>query len=137
MADGTRRCRRRLCGEVSGRHRPGRYGRHDRSARRGRILDKLRDTGLDRNTAVFFFADNGGHPENRSENGPLRDYKWSHFEGGLRVPFFAAYPGVFPAGLIYDEPVSTLDIFPTMMALAGLEGPDAARPTIQPLTGGP
>ena len=89
----------------------------------GRILDKLRDTGLDRNTAVFFFADNGGHPENRSGNGPLRDYKWSHFEGGIRVPFFAAYPGVFPAGREYDEPVSTLDIFPTMMALAGLQPP--------------
>jgi arylsulfatase A-like enzyme len=89
----------------------------------GRILDKLRDAGLDRNTVVFFFADNGGHPENRSENGPLRDYKWSHFEGGIRVPFFAAYPGVFPAGLAYDQPVSTLDIFPTMMALAGIEPP--------------
>lgn len=89
----------------------------------GRILDKLRDASLDRNTVVFFFADNGGHPENRSENGLLRDYKWSQFKGGIRVPFFAAYPGVFPAGLEYDEPVSTLDIFPTTMALAGIEPP--------------
>ena len=89
----------------------------------GRILDKLQATGLDRNTVVFFFADNGAHPENRSENGPLRDYKWTHFEGGIRVPFLAAYPGVFPAGLVYDEPVSTLDIFPTIAALAGVEPP--------------
>jgi len=89
----------------------------------GRILDKLQATGLDRSTVVFFFADNGAHPENRSENGPLRDYKWTHFEGGVRVPFLAAYPGVFPEGLIYAEPVSTLDIFPTIAALAGIEPP--------------
>lgn len=89
----------------------------------GRILDKLQQTGLDRNTVIFFFADNGGHPENRSENGALRDYKWTHFEGGIRVPFLAAFPGVFPAGLEYDKPVSTLDIFSTIAALAGIQAP--------------
>lgn len=89
----------------------------------GRILDKLQQTGVVSNTAVFFFADNGGHPENRSENGALRDYKWSHYEGGIRVPFFAAYPKVFPAGLAYDKPVSTLDIYPTVMALTGVKPP--------------
>lgn len=89
----------------------------------GRILDKLKQTGLDRQTIVFFFADNGAHPENRSENGVLRDFKWSHFEGGFRVPFLAAYPGVFPAGQAYDRPVSTLDIFPTVAALAGVKPP--------------
>ena len=90
----------------------------------GRILDKLQKAGVADNTAVFFFADNGGHPENRSENGALRDYKWSHYEGGIRVPFLAACPGVFPAGLIYDKPVSTLDIFPTVLALTGAIPPD-------------
>lgn len=89
----------------------------------GRILDKLKQTGLDRETVVFFFSDNGAHPENRSENGVLRDYKWSHFEGGIRVPFMVAYPGVFPAGLEYTKPVSTLDIFPTVTALAGVKPP--------------
>lgn len=89
----------------------------------GRILDKLQQTGLDKKTIVFFTADNGGHPENRSENLPLRDYKWTLYEGGIRVPFFAAYPGVFPAGLVFDHPVSTLDIFATCAALTGAKAP--------------
>lgn len=89
----------------------------------GRILDKLQQSGLSKNTIVFFFADNGAHPENRSENGVLRDYKWSHFEGGIRVPFLAAYPDVFPAGLEYSNPVSTLDIFPTVASLTGTKPP--------------
>lgn len=87
----------------------------------GRILDKLQQAGVADRTAVFFFADNGGHPENRSENGILRDYKWTHYEGGIRVPFLAACPGVLPAGLDYRKPVSTLDIFPTVMALTGVK----------------
>jgi len=89
----------------------------------GRILDKLKQTGLDKNTILFFFADNGGHPENRSESLPLRDYKWTLYEGGIRVPFLAAYPGVFPAGLTFNQPVSSLDIFPTVAALAGVSPP--------------
>lgn len=89
----------------------------------GRILDKLAQAGVAGRTAVFLFADNGGHPENRSENGALRDYKWSHYEGGIRVPFVAACPGVFPAGLVYAKPVSTLDIFPTVMELTGVKAP--------------
>lgn len=87
----------------------------------GRILNKLEQTGLSKNTMVFFFADNGGHPENRSENLPLSQYKWSLYEGGIRVPFFAVYPGVFPAGLTYEHPISTLDIYPTVAAHAGIE----------------
>ena len=90
----------------------------------GRILDKLKQTGLDQNTIVFFFGDNGGHPENRSENLPLRDYKWKLYEGGIRVPFIAAFPGVFPAGLDFKSPVVTMDIFATCAALAGVKMPD-------------
>ena len=89
----------------------------------GRILDKLKQTGLDKNTILFLFADNGAHPENRSENLPLRDYKWTVYEGGIRVPFLAAYPGVFPAGMTFAQPVSSLDIFPTVTALAGVPPP--------------
>ena len=90
----------------------------------GRILDALEKNDLAKDTVIFFFGDNGAHPENRSENGALRDYKWSHFEGGIRVPFFAAYPGVLPAGLKYSEPVSTLDIFPTVAELTGVTPPN-------------
>ena len=89
----------------------------------GHILDKLKSTGLDRQTIVFFVGDNGGHPENRSESLPLRDYKWSLYEGGIRVPFLATYPGVFPAGLEFNHPVSTLDIFATVAALTGTPPP--------------
>lgn len=89
----------------------------------GRILNKLKQAGVDQNTIVFFTGDNGGHPENRSENTPLRDYKWTLYEGGIRVPFIMAYPGVFPAGLEFKHPVSTLDVFPTVAALTGAETP--------------
>lgn len=90
----------------------------------GRILDQLRRTGLERNTIVFFLADNGGHPENRSENLPLRDYKWSVFEGGIRVPFLVSYPARFPAGREFSAPVSSLDIFTTCAAVAGVKRPE-------------
>jgi arylsulfatase A-like enzyme len=89
----------------------------------GRILDQLRHLALDNNTMVFFLGDNGGHPENRSESLPLRDYKWSLFEGGIRVPFLASFPGVFPAGLEFPHPVSSLDIFATCVALTGAAAP--------------
>lgn len=89
----------------------------------GRILDTIQSAGLERNTIVVFFGDNGGHPENRSESLPLRDYKWSLYEGGIRVPFLACYPGVFPAGLTFSHPVSSLDIFPTVAALTGVTPP--------------
>ena len=89
----------------------------------GRILDKLKQDKLDQKTIIFFFADNGAHPENRSESLPLRDYKWTVYEGGIRVPFLAAYPGVFPAGLTYSHPVCSFDIFPTVAALAGVKAP--------------
>lgn len=89
----------------------------------GRILDQLKKSGLEENTIVFFFGDNGGHPENRSENLPLRDYKWTLFEGGIRVPFFARYPAVFPAGLEFSQPVISMDLFATCAALTGTPPP--------------
>lgn len=89
----------------------------------GRILAKLRSAGLEDDTLVFFFADNGGHPEVRSENLPLRDYKWNLFEGGIRVPFIARYPAKWPAGQAFNHPVSSLDILPTCLAAAGIPAP--------------
>lgn len=89
----------------------------------GRILDALEQHALDRRTIVFFLGDNGGHPENRSESLPLRDYKWSLYEGGIRVPFLASFPDVFPAGLKFESPVSSMDIFATCAALTGVTAP--------------
>ena len=89
----------------------------------GRILDSLKAAGLEQDTLVFFFADNGGHPEVRSENTPLRDYKWNLFEGGIRVPFLARYPAKWPAGRTFAHPVSSLDILPTCLAAAAIPAP--------------
>lgn len=89
----------------------------------GRILDQLKASGLEQDTLVFFFGDNGGHPEVRSENTPLRDYKWNLFEGGIRVPFLARYPAKWPAGRDFAQPVSALDILPTCLAAAGVPAP--------------
>jgi arylsulfatase A-like enzyme len=89
----------------------------------GRILDQLKSAGLEDDTLVFFFADNGGHPEVRSENLPLRDYKWNLFEGGIRVPFLARYPAKWPAGSVFAHPVSSLDILPTCLTAAGIALP--------------
>jgi arylsulfatase A-like enzyme len=97
----------------------------------GRILQQLRDDGLDERTLVFFLSDNGGTTENKtSSNIPLRGRKGTMWEGGIRVPFLAQWKGVLPAGTTYDRPVSSLDILPTALAAAG--APSIAE---QPLDG--
>ena len=68
-------------------------------------------------TLVFFLSDNGGATINSSSNLPLRDFKGSPYEGGLRVPFAARWKGRIPPGQNYLHPVSSLDIMATMAAL--------------------
>ena len=85
----------------------------------GRVLAALRTRNLERDTLVFFLSDNGGPPTaNGSRNDPLRGTKGQVFEGGIRVPFLVRWPGTLPAGSVYDEPVISLDIFPTVAAAA-------------------
>lgn len=85
----------------------------------GAILDKLRSAGLENDTLVFFLSDNGGPTrELTSSNKPLRGEKGSMYEGGIRVPFLARWPGRLPAGARYEMPVSALDIFATSAAVA-------------------
>jgi arylsulfatase A-like enzyme len=83
----------------------------------GRILDRVRELGQEQQTLVIFFSDNGGGGP--CDNGPLRGFKGQLFEGGLRVPFLARWPGVLPRGVVRDEFLSTLEIFPTLLAAAG------------------
>ena len=85
----------------------------------GHVLDTLRTLGLEKNTLVFLLSDNGG-PEthNASDNGPLRGQKSDVWEGGFRVPYAVQWKGTLPAGATYDNPVSSLDIFATITALA-------------------
>ncbi|MCB1228697.1 MAG: sulfatase-like hydrolase/transferase [Verrucomicrobiae bacterium] len=90
----------------------------------GKVTAALRDAGLEENTLVFFLSDNGGPTaELTSSNAPLRGGKGGVYEGGLRIPFIAKWPGVIPAGKTYDRPVLSLDIFATAIALAGIDPP--------------
>jgi arylsulfatase A-like enzyme len=88
----------------------------------GNLLDRLEMLGLDDNTIVFFLSDNGG-PEktNGSDNGPLRGQKGDLWEGGIRVPFAVQWRGKMPAGVVYERPVISLDIFATAVAQAQAE----------------
>lgn len=83
----------------------------------GQILAKLRDSGLDQSTFVFFTSDNGA--TFGGNNKPLRAMKASSFDGGLRVPAIARWPGRIPPGQVSAEVVASIDIFPTFVQAAG------------------
>lgn len=86
----------------------------------GSVLNTLRQLGLEEETLVFYLSDNGGDPfSNRSINDPLRGTKGELYEGGVRVPFMLQWKGSLPAGLVYQEPVSALDIAATALAASG------------------
>lgn len=85
----------------------------------GRVLDALRETGLERNTLVVFTADNGGSLPHAQNNDPWRDGKQSHYDGGLRVPFMARWPDRIQAGAQSDYAGLVFDLFPTFLELAG------------------
>ena len=90
----------------------------------GRVLGALREAGVENNTLVFFLSDNGGPTSvTNCRNDPLKGAKGQTYEGGIRVPFLASWPGRLPAGATYDRPVVSLDILPTAVALAGGELP--------------
>lgn len=88
-----------------------------------RVLDALKRTGVDDNTIIIFFSDNGGARGNHANNGVLRDYKHTVYEGGIRVPFIVRWPGKLPKGTVCDEPVISLDVMPTICAAVGAELP--------------
>jgi arylsulfatase A-like enzyme len=83
----------------------------------GLLLAKLAELGIEEQTMIFFLSDNGG-PEshNASDNGILRGGKGDLLEGGIRVPFALRWPGRVPAGIVYEQPVISLDIFATAVA---------------------
>ena len=85
----------------------------------GAILEKLRSKNLEENTVIFFLSDNGGPTrELTSSNAPLRDGKGTVYEGGLRVPFLMQWKGKIPKEQTYKNPVISLDLFATSIALA-------------------
>lgn len=93
----------------------------------GRLLDMLDEAGLSENTIVIFTSDNGPCPR-QGENGgcaePLRDGKFSCYEGGVRVPYIMRWPGVVPAGAVSGAVVRSVDLLPTFVKYAGGDAPD-------------
>jgi len=86
----------------------------------GVVLGKIRDLGQEHDTIVFFIADNGGPTQSTtSQNGALRGFKMTTFEGGPRVPFLMQWKGQLAGGKTYDQPVLNLDVLPTVVAAAG------------------
>ena len=102
----------------------------DRSV--GRVREALRAQGLEDNTIIVFSSDNGGAgyiglPE---VNKPYRGWKLSFFEGGIRVPYFVSWPGKIAPGTRVADPVSHIDLLPTLAAATG-----AQVPTDRPIDG--
>jgi len=98
----------------------------------GRVLDRLDKHGIADNTIVVFMNDNGGggstglyagHSRNYANNKPLRGHKFDVLEGGVRVPLIIRWPKHAPVGKVYREMVSSTDVFPTLVASAGLQMP--------------
>ncbi len=103
----------------------------------GRIAAAVDAAGLAENTLILFLSDNGGIEHEQSgrvvtSNRPLRGEKGTLYEGGVRIPAIARWPGVIPAGREVSTPAITHDVYPTFLALAGVPVPDPAR---QPLDG--
>lgn len=83
----------------------------------GKLLDKINALGIADRTLVIFMSDNGGLP--RSSQHPLRAFKGAYYEGGIRVPLIARWPGKIKAGSTTDIPVLNTDLYPTFVELAG------------------
>lgn len=83
----------------------------------GQIRATLKQQGLADNTLVMFISDNGpwlSYGNHAGSAGPFREGKGTTFEGGVRVPFLAAWPGVIPPGTVCKEPAMTIDVLPTI-----------------------
>jgi arylsulfatase A-like enzyme len=95
----------------------------------GRMMERLKRHGIDENTLVIFTSDNGPHreggndPEFTDSNGPLRGIKRALYEGGIRVPFVARWPGKIEAGTTSEFVTMFQDFLPTAAAIAGVAPP--------------
>lgn len=95
----------------------------------GKLLAKLKETGKDENTLVIFASDNGPHNEGGhsaeflNDNGPLRGYKRELYEGGIRVPFIARWPGTIKPDQTSEQLIAFWDVFPTACDAAGAMAP--------------
>ena len=89
----------------------------------GRMMSTLDELDLTERTVVIFTSDNGGLQGYATDNAPLRSGKGYPYEGGIRVPLIVRWPGVVEAGIECDVPVTSVDFFPTICDIAGLDLP--------------
>lgn len=89
----------------------------------GVLLDELRRQELDKNTLLIFTSDNGSRGDHGGSNAPLRGTKGTTWEGGMRVPCIMYRPGVISKGVVCDDIVSSMDLYPTLAKLAKAEIP--------------
>ncbi len=102
----------------------------------GRVLERLDRHGIADNTLVVFTSDNGGLTERYgrhdgfTQNLPLRRGKGSAYEGGVRVPTIVRWPGVTQAASVCDEPIMTIDYYPTLLEVTSSPGDDAHNASV-------
>lgn len=89
----------------------------------GAVVNKLKQENLFDNTLLFFLTDNGGAKAMNADNTPLRGFKGSLYEGGIRTPFIVSWPAKFSGGRTVDAPVISLDILPTTLDAIGVKPP--------------
>jgi len=109
----------------------------------GEVIEKLKKERCFDNTLLFFLTDNGGAKGMSADNTPLRGYKGSLYEGGVRTPFVVSWPRRFEGGRRIDAPVISLDILPTVLDAIGAEskpaigaGPEFDGKSLLPLLDG-
>ncbi len=93
----------------------------------GRIVATLDELNLTKNTVIIFYSDNGGYGP-ATDMSPLKGYKGTYYEGGIRVPFFVKWPGVVQPDTKCEEPITGVDLYPTLCQLAGAELPPQQQP---------
>ncbi|MHC4997064.1 MAG: sulfatase, partial [Planctomycetota bacterium] len=87
------------------------------------IRETLEATGQLDNTVIMLYSDNGGYGP-ATDMAPLKGYKGTYYEGGIRVPFFVRWPGVVKPGTKSAEPITAVDMMPTFCAIAGADLPN-------------
>jgi arylsulfatase A-like enzyme len=99
----------------------------------GRVLALLNELKIAENTLVIFASDNGGvggyvregikQAGDVTDNAPLRGGKGMLYEGGIRVPYIFRWPGRIPSGTVCDQPINSVDLYPTLLEVAGIQPP--------------